>query len=96
MTTPYGSTAFYQYVPQGTYQSPPVGLKFTFPDGSTSVIENWIDEPKQSYFWDREAMLRYPNDPANQNYSHCKTTRFLWDASNSMETPVVNYVRSAL
>jgi RHS repeat-associated protein len=97
MTTPYGSERFFQYTPQGgapTY--PPVGLRFTFSDGSSAVIENWLGEQKESYYWDREATALYPMDPANLNYSHCVSTRFLLEAATNMESPVINWKRRAL
>ncbi|HEY9754985.1 MAG TPA: RHS repeat-associated core domain-containing protein [Oculatellaceae cyanobacterium] len=97
MTTPYGSTSFYKYVPQGgapTY--PPTGLRFSFPDGSQSVIENWIGEQKETYYWDREAIAQYPCDPINLNYSHCQSTRWLWEQATNAQAPVANWVRSAL
>jgi RHS repeat-associated protein len=97
MTTPYGSTGFQQYMPQGGSPSyPPVGLKFTFPDGSTSVIENWIGEQKETYFWNREATALYPWDPKNLDYRHCNSTRWLWEQSTNLEAPVANWTRPAL
>ena len=97
MTTPYGTTSFYQYTPVFTGASNlPKGIKFTFPDGTSSVLENWIDETKQTYFWDREALSLYPLDPSNHIYAHCKTTRWLIDGSNNNESPVPNIVKMPL
>ncbi|HEY9684034.1 MAG TPA: RHS repeat-associated core domain-containing protein [Oculatellaceae cyanobacterium] len=97
MTTPYGTTSFQQYIPRGGSPSyPPAGLKFTFPDGSTSVLENWIGEQKETYFWNREATALYPWDPANLDYSHCSSTRWLWEQSTNLEAPVANWKRPAL
>ncbi len=90
MTTPYGSTSFYQYTPAGGGTYPPVGLRTTLPDGTSSVIENWIDgvDQKETYFWDREATALYPNDPANRIYSHCESTRWLFNAPTFSESAV--------
>ena len=97
MTTPYGSTGFYQYTPSGGSPSyPPTGLRLAFPDGSDAVIENWIGEQKETYYWDREATALYPNDPANHNYSHCTSTRWLWEQATNLEAPVANWTRPAL
>jgi hypothetical protein len=76
MTTPYGTTSFYQYVPAGS-SGLGRGLRFLFPDGTSAVMENWIAEVEKTYFWDREATALYPNDPATQNYNHCMTTCWL-------------------
>lgn len=96
LTTPYGSTSFYQYVPTGTYTYPPTGLRVTFPDGTASVIENWLGDPRQTYYWDREATALYRDDPANQVYSHCTTTRWLLGGSGSTAMPLPVYIRPPL
>ena len=96
MTTPYGTTTFNSYTPSGPAPFPPQGLRFSFPDGTTSVLENWIGETKTTYYWNREAMALYPQDPANRIYSHSTNTKFLFDASTNLESPVVNYSRQAL
>lgn len=99
LTTPYGSTQFEAYVPGGgspTY--PPTGLRATMPDGSRSVIENWIDgvDLKQTYFWDREAISRFPLDPGNVIHNHCESTRWLYNAATSGESSVPCWTRRAL
>jgi RHS repeat-associated protein len=96
LTTPYGSTSFYKYTPTGGGGNPPVGLKVTYPDGSSAVIENWIGEQKATYFWDREATALYPTDPASHNYQHCKITRWLFASATNSEAPVGNWTRSPL
>ncbi len=97
MITPYGSTSFYQYTPAaGNVSYPPTGLRFTFPDSSTAVIENWLGEQKQTYYWDREATALYPSDPAAHNYSHCTSTRWLWEQATNLQSPVINWTRPAL
>lgn len=95
MTTPYGTTSFYQYTPPGG-TAPTRGLRFNFPDNSSAVLENWIGEVKSSYYWDREQAALYPSDPANLDYTHCTTTKFLFDASQSIESPVINFVKPPL
>ena len=91
MTTPYGTTGFYQYVP-GVDVYPARGLRFTFPDGSSSVIENWLNEPKMTYFWDRHAIAMYPNDPVNKDYSHCEQTRFTIDINTNLEASSIQKI----
>src|SRR5262249_33105473 len=76
LTTPYGSTSFYSATAPGGNGNL---LRFTFPDGSSSVIENYLGEFKNTLFWDREATALYPMDPANQNFTHCKSTRWLFE-----------------
>src|SRR5262249_44611571 len=76
MTTPYGSTSFYQYVPNWT-SVPGKGLRVSFPDGTSSVIENYLGTLGRSYFWDREATSRYPTDPAKLDFSHSQTIQWL-------------------
>jgi RHS repeat-associated protein len=95
MTTPYGTTSFYQYTPPGG-TAPTRGLRFNFPDKSSAVLENWIGEVKSSYYWDREQAALYPSDPGNMVYTHCTTTKFLFDASQSIESPVINFVKPPL
>jgi RHS repeat-associated protein len=96
LTTPYGSTSFYKYTPSGGGANPPVGLKVTYPDGSSAVIENWIGEQKATYYWDREATALYPTDPASHNYQHCKITRWLFASATNSEAPVGNWTRNPL
>ena len=87
MSTPYGVTSFYNYVP-GNDGYPAVGLRTTLPDGSSTVAENWPAEPKVTHYWDREATALYPNDPALQNYTHCVNTRFVYEAASGLEGAV--------
>lgn len=95
LKTPYGTTTFSQYTPNGgTY--PPRGLRFHFADGSSSVVESWLDHERNTYYWDREASASYPNDPVNHNYSRCHTTRWLVDASNLNLAPVAGWSKPPL
>ncbi len=71
LTTPYGTTSFHQYIPAATPVENATGLRFTYPDGTTSVIENWIGETRTTYLWNREATSLYPTDPANFVYTQC-------------------------
>lgn len=96
MTTPYGTTSFRSYIPTGATVNLPKGLQFIFPDGTTSVIENWIGETKTTYFWSREAMALYPQDPVNHIYSHSENTKFLWDPETALESATVNFTRRPL
>lgn len=85
MRTPYGATSFYQYTTGTTY--PSQGLKTVYPDGTCSVIENWVGGPDQTYYWDRHAMGLYPNDPTDHVYTHCKTTKFTHNISTNLMDP---------
>ncbi|MBP6350409.1 MAG: LysM peptidoglycan-binding domain-containing protein [Candidatus Obscuribacter sp.] len=91
MSTPYGTTGFYQYVP-GVDVYPARGIRFTFPDGSSSVLENWLNEPKSTYFWDRHAIAMYPNDPVNKVYTHCELTMFTIDINTNLEASSIQKV----
>ncbi|MBK8224139.1 MAG: LysM peptidoglycan-binding domain-containing protein [Candidatus Obscuribacter sp.] len=88
MTTPYGTTSFYQYVPGTVGGIPAQGLRFTFSDGTSSVIENWLNEAKTTYFWDRHATQLYPADPANHVYTHCEQIKFTFNLATGYEGPV--------
>ena len=74
MSTEYGTTSFYAYNPSGGADS--VGLRTTYPDGSAEVVETWV-YAKSTYYWNREQLAAYPNDPGNQVHSHCEVTSWL-------------------
>ncbi len=95
MTTPYGTTNFERYVP-GNNGVPARGLRITLADKTRTVLENWLNEPKMSYFWDREATELYPSDPANHNYTHCAQIRWTFDNANSLEAPSIQWKKEAL
>lgn len=95
MTTPYGTTSFYWYVP-GIDVYPAVGLRFTYPDGTSSVIENWIDERKSTYYWDRHALMMYPNDPVNHVYTHCELMKWTFDTNTYQEASSTQWVTHPL
>ncbi|MBP9092306.1 hypothetical protein KBI23_14855 [bacterium] len=95
MTTPYGTTSFYYYVP-GIDVYPAVGLRFTYPDGTSSVIENWIDERKSTYYWDRHALAMYPNDPVNHVYTHCELMKWTFDTNTGLEASSTQWVTHPL
>lgn len=99
MTTPYGTTEFETYSISGlTY--PGRGLKFSFPDGTSSVIENTLKatlEPDaETYFWSREALARYPDDPDDRIFSHCQRTRFFNEGISENESRIVDYNKMPL
>lgn len=81
MTTPYGTTSFYQYIPGQSLGYNARGLRFTYPDGTNTELETWMSTSvvtsANTYLWDREATMLYPNDPLNQIYTHCRTTHWL-------------------
>ncbi len=60
LTTPYGDTQFYQYVPaeDGTAR----GLLVILPDGSREVIESYTGHERMTYYWDRKAWAMAPGD----------------------------------
>jgi len=93
LTTPYGTTSFFRY-PINYGQ----GIRFTFPDNTNSVIENWLGFDMQSYFWDRQTMATYPSDPPYYNHSHCVTTKFLLEGTAAPydEAPVIEFVQPPL
>jgi RHS repeat-associated protein len=91
MTTPYGTTSFYNYSPGTTGIYPAQGLRTTYPDGTSSVIENWIDETKTTYFWDRHATQLYPVDPANKVYTHCELLKWTIAAPTAYEAPTLQW-----
>lgn len=103
MTTPYGTTSFYSYTPARPSNKLPTGLRISFPDGTSCVVENWKEHILQTYYWDREAMSRYPNDPANSVnpvYSstwHCAVTEWqLLAPTTTTQSPVPNWYEPAL
>lgn len=95
LTTPYGTTSFFQYTPPGG-AFPANGLRFTYPDGTSAVLENWTGDTKQTYYWDREATALYPNDPDNKDYTHCAITKFLVEPATSLESPVISSFKPPL
>lgn len=98
MTTPYGTTSFYQYATSDGAGDTGNGLRMTFPDSSNSVLENWIGELSQTYYWDREATALYPADPGNLIHTHCVTTQWMLSGTSApfVEEPVPAYVQPPL
>jgi RHS repeat-associated protein len=96
LTTPYGTTLFETYTPVGSPDRPPRGLRFMFPDGTQSVIENWIGHTRETYFWDRHAMSQFPNDPANLVHTHCDISGWQLDTATNNEAPVSHYSKRPL
>jgi YD repeat-containing protein len=96
LQTPYGITSLRRYTPMGPYSTPPRGLIFQFPDGTISHIENYLDEPKKTYYWDREAMALYPNDWQNNIYVHATTFKWLFDNTGYVQAPVLHYIKKPL
>jgi RHS repeat-associated protein len=96
LTTPYGTTSFYQYTNSVSGISWN-GLNFAFPDGTQAVIENWVGEGlATTYYWDREEMMQYPLEASATtytNFSHCKTIQFMVSGTASPYTlePVIDF-----
>ncbi len=92
MTTPYGTTSFCTYSPDTTL--PSTALQCTYPDGTTLVILGilWTGE---TYFWDREAMKRYPSDivPVGGVITEDHATKTRWCYAGG---PFPDYVLSAV
>ncbi len=96
MVTPYGTHSFETYTITAGYNFPGRGLKVTYPDGTMAVLENTLDLEIQTRYWDREAMSRYPNDPTNRIFSHCRSTRFFNEGVTTNESAVINYTKNPL
>lgn len=96
LTSPYGTTSFTAYTPPNNAGSTPRGLRTVYPDGTSSVLETWIPHINKSFYWDRNATKLYPNDPANHDYTHCKITKWCYDAASNLLEPVLNYTQSPL
>ena len=103
VTTPYGTTSFYRYTPAKASIYLPTGLRMSFPDGTSCVVENWKEHIVETFYWDREAMNRYPNDAANSInpvYSstyHCAVTQWqLESAITNVQSAVPNWYQPAL
>lgn len=91
LTTPYGTTGFYKYVPGSEDGYDARGLKFTYPDGTCSVVENWLSERKSSYIWDRHALQMYPNDPKNHDFTHCEVKKYTYNVDTHLEEPIAQW-----
>jgi RHS repeat-associated protein len=96
MTTPYGTTSFYQYVPGYLSGIPAQGLKTTYPDGTWSVVESWLDTSESTYYWDRHATQLYPSDPANKIYTHCEKTQWVINTPGGLLMPLPHIVTHPL
>lgn len=97
MTTPYGTTSFYPYIPpKGLQQADANGLRVTFPDGTYTVTECWLGFSVQTYTWSREQTMLYPFDPGNNDYTHCTTMHWLVDCDESGQVPVMDKVTRPL
>lgn len=95
LTTPYGTTSFSQYTGSDATDIWR-GLKFNFPDGTSSVIENWLRHETKTYFWSRQQLGLYPNDPANKVYTHCEMSKFMMSITTFFEMPVVALLKKPL
>lgn len=100
MTTPYGTSSFYAYTPpkaaEGMNKDEARGLRMVFPDGTSSVIENWAGPPLQTYFWDRHAVQLYPGDAEACIYTHCKTTTWMASDDTVYERAVPKSIKMPL
>ncbi|MDX2105783.1 MAG: LysM peptidoglycan-binding domain-containing protein, partial [Candidatus Melainabacteria bacterium] len=100
MTNPYGTTSFSKFEPSNPFVSPPTaawrGMRFTFPDGSCSVLESWLNTPQCSFYWDRHAMELYPNDPINQVVTHAKKTAWVTDPITEVMWPGIWFIENPL
>lgn len=88
METPYGKTLFHRYNQAGELileEDPdkvPLfiadmmrGLKITYPNGSTAIVESWLGHTMKTFHWDRLATKAYPLEPLTGDpaqYQHCE------------------------
>ncbi len=96
LTTPYGTTDFDSYTISTGYVYPGRGLNFAYPDGTTSVIEHTLDHENETHYWDREAMARYPNDPTNRIFSHCRKTTWFAEGFSANVAPIARASKNPL
>ncbi|MBW8782578.1 MAG: hypothetical protein JF599_11920 [Verrucomicrobia bacterium] len=90
LTTPYGRTLFYQYVPTADHTGTARGLKIVSADGSQQILENWIDHTLNTYYWDRKVVQYYPDT------SKAQVTHWLLNAHSNVESPVPQYIQKPL
>lgn len=97
LQSPYGTSSFTQYVPTGNAANSR-GLKITYPDGSTKVLESWLghDPLHSTFVWDREAMERYPDDFKNHDFTHADKTSFLYNPADGILYPIIEYTKPPL
>ncbi len=97
LQTVYGTTSFQQYTPV-PWAYPARGIKIEYPDGSRTVIESWFGHAPYdaTFIWDRETMARYPNDPGNHNFTHCRITGWLWGPVDGNLWPIIDYKKRPL
>ncbi len=105
MSTPYGITSFQNYVPKSDLNhTDPLataalakGIRFTYPDSTAMVVENWLNFAQRSYYWDRHAMELYPGDPSANIYAHCEQTQWqMIYGSTILESSVPDWVKLPL
>ena len=89
LTTPYGNTDFYQYVPaeDGTAR----GLLVILPDGSRECLESYTGHDKMTYYWDRKAMAMAPGDRTK-----AEQTRWLMSYEGNVMMDVPEWTKNAL
>lgn len=103
MSTPYGVTSFQEYTPKSDVNHPNAtpelarGIRFTFPDSTGMVVENWLNYEQRSYYWDRHALELYPGDPGSNIYDHCEQTQWqMINGSTILESSVPDWVKPPL
>lgn len=98
LTTPYGTYSFLTYTFFDNYTDNDTVLKFTMPDGSTSVVRNSLgDNAWQTCYWNREAMQLYPTDYLSRLVPSFETEQYIWQTSTSyVAQPIAQQYTRAL
>ncbi|HEY9756550.1 MAG TPA: RHS repeat-associated core domain-containing protein [Oculatellaceae cyanobacterium] len=98
LTTPYGTYSFLTYSFLDNYTDTDTVLKFTMPDGSSSVVRSSFgDNAWQTCYWNREAMQLYPNDYLSRLVPSYPTESYVWQTSASyIAQPVAQSYTRAL
>lgn len=98
LTTPYGTYSFLTYSFFDNYTDTDTVLKFTMPDGSSSVVRgSFGDNAWQTCYWNREAMELHPNDYLSRLVPSYATEQYIWQTSASyVAQPVAQQYTRAL
>ncbi|TDU80785.1 intein/RHS repeat-associated protein [Prosthecobacter fusiformis] len=115
MNTPYGKTLFHRYNKAGTFEmvdfndpKNPVeltlidmmrGLKVTYPNGSSSVVESWLGHAQSSFHWNQTLMNKYPNEPLlgdPTKYSNCEIYEWRLSSGSNEMSSVLRSVKKPL
>ncbi len=90
LTTPYGNTDFYQYIPVPIGDGMGRGLLVFLPDGSREVMESYRGHTMMTYYWSRKAMAMAPGDR-----SMAEQTRWLMSQEGNIMKDVPDWRKQA-